>query len=74
VISEQGHGDTLMVVDAGFAIPKDIEVIDLSLSENVPKVLDVLTELTKYYSVEKMIMAQQTKNTNPTLFSQISSF
>lgn len=72
IISEQGHGDLLMVVDAGFAIPKGLEVVDLSLSENVPMVLDVLAELEKFYSVEKMIMAKQTKDTNPTLFSKIS--
>jgi len=72
IISEQGHGDLLMVVDAGFAIPKGLEVVDLSLSENVPMVLDVLGELVKFYSVEKMIMAQQTKDTNPTLFEKIS--
>ena len=29
VLSEQGHGDLLMVTDAGFAIPQDVEVIDL---------------------------------------------
>ena len=72
IISEQGHGDLLMVVDAGFAIPKGLEVVDLSLSENVPMVLDVLLELEKFYSVEKMIIAKQTKDTNPTLFSKIS--
>lgn len=72
IISEQGHGDLLMVADAGFAIPKGLEVVDLSLSENVPLVLDVLAVLKKYYSVEKMIMAQQTKDTNPTLFSKVS--
>jgi D-ribose pyranase len=36
VISEQGHQDLLMVVDAGFAIPKEVEVIDISLGENNP--------------------------------------
>jgi len=44
VISEQGHRDLLMVVDAGFAIPKHIKVIDISLSENNPMVVDVLAE------------------------------
>ena len=72
VITQQGHQDLLMVVDAGFAIPKDIEVIDLSLGENNPMVLDVLAELKKFHSVEKMVMAQQTKETSPTLFSRIS--
>jgi len=73
IISEQGHGDLLMVVDAGFAIPKGIEVVDISLSENTPMVLEVLDELKKFYSVEKMILAQQTKNANPVFASKVSS-
>jgi D-ribose pyranase len=71
-ISEQGHHDLLMIVDAGFAIPKGIEVIDLSLSENTPMVLEVLAELNKFFSVEKLILAQQTKDTSPSLFNGIS--
>jgi D-ribose pyranase len=72
VISEQGHQDLLMVVDAGFAIPNEVEVIDISLGENNPMVLTVLAELKKFYSVEKMIMANQTKATSPSLFDAIS--
>jgi D-ribose pyranase len=72
IISEQGHQDLLMVVDAGFAIPKEVEVIDLSLSINNPMVLCVLAELNKNFSVEKMIMANQTKEISPTLFDAIS--
>ena len=73
VITEQGHQDLLMVVDAGFAIPLGVETIDISLSENKPMVLDVLAELRKFHSVEKMILAKQTKETNPSLFNKIST-
>lgn len=71
-ISKQGHGDLLMVTDAGFAIPSGVEVIDLSLKENKPMVVEVLAILNKYFSVEKMILANQTKETSPTLFANIS--
>lgn len=71
-ISKQGHMDLLMVVDAGFAIPSHIEVIDISIAENKPTVPEVLSELKKYFSVEKMVMATQTKNVSPTLFTNIS--
>ena len=71
VLSEQGHQDLLMVVDAGFAIPKEVKCIDISLGKNNPMVLTVLAELKKFYSVEKMIMADQTKATSPTLFDAI---
>jgi D-ribose pyranase len=72
IISEQGHGDLLMVTDAGFAIPPEVEVIDLSLSENVPMVLEVLKELGKYFSVEKMYLSVETREMNPTHFENVS--
>jgi D-ribose pyranase len=68
----QGHGDLLMVTDAGFAIPRDVDVIDLSVEENKPMVLEVLDMLKKYFSVEKIIMANQTREVSPTLFRKIS--
>ena len=71
-LSNQGHGDLLMVVDAGFPIPLGVEVIDISLAENKPLVIEVLAELKKFFSVEKLIMAKQTKDVNPTLFSDMS--
>jgi D-ribose pyranase len=73
VISEQGHHDLLMVCDAGFATPKDVEVIDISLKVNQPRVIDLLNELKKFFSVEKIILANQTKNTNPSYFNEIIS-
>ncbi len=73
VISEQGHGDLLMVTDAGFAIPPEVEVVDLSLSENVPMVLEVLKELEKYFSVEKIYMSVETREVNPGHFKKVSA-
>lgn len=73
VISEQGHGDLLMVVDAGFAIPRDAEVIDLSLKENVPRVMDVLDELSRYFSVEKIYMSEETREISPSHFKKVSA-
>jgi len=72
IISQQGHGDLLMVTDAGFAIPKELKVLDLSLDENKPTVPEVLETLKKVFSVEKMIMAKETEQCSPTLFKNIS--
>lgn len=72
VISEQGHGDLLMVTDAGFAIPQEVEVIDVSLSENKPMVMEVLELLNQYFSVEKMYMSNETREVSPTHFKKVS--
>jgi D-ribose pyranase len=69
-LSRQGHMDLMMVVDAGFPCPDEVELIDIALSEGVPTVLDVLAELKKYHSVEKIVMAEDTRKHNPTHFSK----
>lgn len=61
-----------MVVDAGFAIPKEIEVVDISLGENKPMMVEVLYELKKFFSVEKIILAKETQRINPTLLKGIT--
>ena len=72
-ISEQGHGDLLLVTDAGFAIPKHVEVIDISLAKNVPMVMDLLEELNKFFSVEKMYMSKETEEISPSHFKKVSA-
>jgi len=71
-LNRQGHMDLMMVVDAGFPCPDHVELIDMALSEGVPSILDVLAELNKYHSVEKIVMAQDTKDHNPTYFDKVA--
>ena len=74
-VSQQGHHDLLMVVDAGFAIPNGLDVVDLSLTINVPTVPEVLAVLKDYYSVEKLILARETRDVSPSLYKiMINSF
>ena len=71
-LTRQGHMDLMMVVDAGFPCPDEVELIDIALSEGVPQILDVLAELRKVHSVEKIVMAQDTRDHNPTYFAKVS--
>lgn len=64
-VARQGHGDEMIVCDAGFAIPDGVEVVDLSLAVNQPTIETVLTELLKHHSVEKLIVADQTRLHSP---------
>jgi len=70
-LARQGHMDLMMVVDAGFPCPDEVELIDIALSEGVPQILDVLAELRKVHSVEKIVMAQDTRDHNPTYFEKV---
>jgi len=71
-LTRQGHMDLMMVVDAGFPCPDEVELIDIALSEGVPQILDVLAELRKVHSVEKIVMAQDTRDHNPTYFDKVA--
>ena len=69
-LNRQGHMDLMMVVDAGFPCPDQVELIDIALAEGKPRILDVLAELKKYHSVEKIVMAQEAQDRNPTYFDE----
>jgi D-ribose pyranase len=72
VLATLGHMDELIVCDAGFPIPLGVETIDLALTENKPLVMELLVELKKYFSVEKMVMANETKEHSPAMFERIA--
>ena len=65
-LAKMGHTDRMMIVDAGLAVPNTTKVIDLSLSVNVPTVIDVLEEVLKRFSVEKIIYSKATSEVSPT--------
>lgn len=65
-MAKMGHTDKMMIVDAGLAVPNTTKVIDLSLSMNVPTVIEVLEEVLKHFSVEKIIYSQATVDVSPT--------
>lgn len=73
LVARSGHMDEIIVCDAGFPIPLEVETIDLALSTDHPTVLEVLSELVKYFAVEKVVMANETKDHSPSQFQKIST-
>jgi D-ribose pyranase len=72
-LNRQGHMDELMVVDAGFPCPDDVELIDIALSPGKPSVLEVLAEIATVHSVEKIFLAQETRDHNPTHYGKVAA-
>lgn len=72
-IAGMGHTDRMMICDAGFPIPKDIQRIDLALVHGIPSFMQVLNAVLKEMVVEEIIIAQETQNTSPELFSEIKT-
>jgi D-ribose pyranose/furanose isomerase RbsD len=71
-LNRQGYMDLMMAVDAGFPCPDRVELIDIALAEGVPSILDVLAELRKVHSVERIVVAQETFDHNPTYFDKVA--
>jgi D-ribose pyranase len=71
LLSKMGHGDEFLVCDAGFAIPEGLPVVDLSIAVNMPTVDIVLTEILKFFSVEKVIFAQEQRDSCPAKLARL---
>jgi simple sugar transport system permease protein/D-ribose pyranase len=67
-IAAMGHGDLMIVTDAGFPIPSDVWTVDLSLIQDVPDLETVLTALKQEFLVEKYAYATElVENKSPFL-------
>lgn len=60
VVAELGHGDRLVVCDAGLPIPAGVERIDLAVSPGVPSLAQVLAAIAAEMQVERVLLAQET--------------
>ena len=72
LLARCGHMDEIIVCDAGFPIPLDVETIDLALSANQPTTLAVLAEILNHFSVEKIILAEESQKHSPTMFARLT--
>lgn len=62
-----GHTDLIMVVDAGFPIPREANRIDLAIAQDLPDVRTVLSLIHREIIVEKIARAEHVVSLNPTL-------
>ena len=65
LLGDCGHTDKLTISDAGLPLPKSINVIDIAIKDNVPTVYEIATEISKHFSVEKLIFATEAFESNP---------
>lgn len=66
-IAALGHGDGLMVVDAGFPVPTSAWRIDLALRRDVPDLRTVLDVIADEMIVEEVVVAQDVPTNNAPL-------
>lgn len=66
-IASLGHGDGLLVVDAGFPIPRDAWRIDLAVAKNLPDLRTVLDLVHDEMIVEGIVFADDVVTHNAPL-------
>lgn len=66
-IASMGHTDLMLVVDAGFPIPRSAWRVDLALTPGSPSTEEVLTAIAGELIVERTIVADDVPEMNPPL-------
>ncbi|MFI7399165.1 D-ribose pyranase [Streptomyces sp. NPDC049541] len=65
-LAELGHGDTVLVCDAGMPIPQGPRVVDLAFRAGVPSFAEVVDGLLTELVVEGATAASEVREANPT--------
>jgi D-ribose pyranase len=64
LLSRVRHTNTLVIADRGFPFWPQIETVDISLVDDVPRVLDVVRALRQQWSVGRVYMAEEFRREN----------
>ncbi len=59
IIASMGHGDSILIGDAGMPIPQGVELVDLSLCQGVPGFLKTLEVVLLELEVEEAFIASE---------------
>lgn len=70
LIATMGHGDLLVIGDAGMPVPPDVRCIDLAVTAGVPGFFDVLDAVLSELVVERSAAANEA---DPDLINRFST-
>jgi D-ribose pyranase len=65
LIASLGHGDLVVIGDAGLPVPPGVELIDLALTHGIPDFVRTLKVVLSEMQVESHVLAQETFNKKP---------
>ena len=64
LLSRVRHTNTLVIADRGFPFWPQIETIDISLVDDIPRVLDVLQAIRSNFAIGRVFQAQEFRDVN----------
>lgn len=65
VLASMGHYHRLMICDAGFPIPLNVQRVDLCVVAGLPPFMDVLQAILAQMEIQKAFIARQTREISP---------
>jgi D-ribose pyranase len=71
LLAELGHMDELLIVDAGYPLPPDGHVIDLTLTPGIPRFLDVVRAVAEELVIEGITVASEMSEQSPKLYQEM---
>jgi len=71
VVARLGHGDLLVLGDAGLPIPDGPRRIDLAVSADVPRLQEVLAAVLAEMQVEGAVVAEELAPRNPAVHAEL---
>lgn len=71
LIASLGHGDMVVIGDAGLPVPPGVELIDLALTHGVPDFVSTLKVVLSEMQVESHALAKEIFDKQPTALSTL---
>ena len=69
LIASLGHGDMVVIADAGLPVPPGVELIDLALTQGIPDFISTLKVVLSEMQVESHVLAQEILDKQPPALS-----
>ena len=70
-IASLGHGDYIVISDAGFPIEREEQRVDLAIEADKPGIIEILDLVMSDLIYEECIVAQEQKDYNPEHFKRV---
>jgi D-ribose pyranase len=71
LIARLGHGDMIVIADAGLPVPEGTLCIDLAVTRGVPALTQVLAAVLSEMQVERIIVARELRTRSAAMYDQI---
>ncbi|WP_160104975.1 D-ribose pyranase [Pseudomonas izuensis] len=71
LIASLGHGDTVVIGDAGLPVPPGVELIDLALTQGIPDFIGTLKVVLSEMQVESHVLAREILEKRPSALAAL---